>query len=122
MPRHRSVSLPQERRPPDQIVGPSFTRVCSWAEQGIPFKIACQGIDAYFVGYYAKGVRRRPAQIDFCENDILDAFDAWRRAVGVRPCPARSRPWRSFRPGVASEACPSISIASASVSPRGAQA
>jgi hypothetical protein len=23
-------------------------------------------------------------QIDFCENDILDAFDAWRRAVGVR--------------------------------------
>jgi len=23
-------------------------------------------------------------QIDFCDNDILDAFDAWRRAVGVR--------------------------------------
>jgi hypothetical protein len=23
-------------------------------------------------------------QIDFCEHDILDAFDAWRRAVGVR--------------------------------------
>jgi hypothetical protein len=23
-------------------------------------------------------------QIDFCENDILDAFEAWRRAVGVR--------------------------------------
>ena len=67
-----------------RIVGPSFTRVCSWAEQGIPFKIACQGIDAYFVRYYAKGVRRRPVQIDFCENDVLDAFDAWRRAVGVR--------------------------------------
>jgi hypothetical protein len=67
-----------------RIVGPSFTRVCGWAEQGIPFKIACQGIDAYFVRYYAKGVRRRPVQIDFCEHDILDAFDAWRRAVGVR--------------------------------------
>ena len=67
-----------------RIVGPSFERVCSWAAQGIPFKIACQGIDAYFVRYYAKGVRRRPVQIDFCENDILDAFDAWRRAVGVR--------------------------------------
>ena len=67
-----------------RIVGPSFTRVSSWAEQGIPFKIACQGIDAYFVRYYAKGVRRRPVQIDFCEHDILDAFDAWRRAVGVR--------------------------------------
>lgn len=67
-----------------RIVGPSFERVCSWAAQGIPFKIACQGIDAYFVRYYAKGVRRRPVQIDFCENDILDAFEAWRRAVGVR--------------------------------------
>jgi hypothetical protein len=67
-----------------RIVGPSFERVCGWASQGIPFKIACQGIDAYFVRYYAKGVRRRPVQIDFCEHDILDAFDAWRRAVGVR--------------------------------------
>jgi hypothetical protein len=67
-----------------RIVGPSFERVCSWAGQGIPLKIACQGIDVYFVRYYAKGVRRRPVQIDFCENDILDAFDAWRRAVGVR--------------------------------------
>ncbi len=67
-----------------RIVGPSFVRVCGWAAQGIPFKIACQGIDAYFVRYYAKGTRRRPVQIDFCENDILDAFEAWRRAVGVR--------------------------------------
>jgi len=67
-----------------RIVGPSFERVCGWAAQGIPFKIVCQGIDACFVRYYAKGTRRRPVQIDFCENDILDAFDAWRRAVGVR--------------------------------------
>jgi hypothetical protein len=67
-----------------RIVGPSFERVCSWAAQGIPLKIACQGIDAYFVRYYAKGPRRRPVQIDFCEHDVLDAFDAWRRAVGVR--------------------------------------
>jgi hypothetical protein len=67
-----------------RIVGPSFERVCGWAAQGIPLKIAYQGIDTYFVRYYAKGVRRRPVQIDFCEHDILDAFDAWRRAVGVR--------------------------------------
>jgi hypothetical protein len=67
-----------------RIVGPSFERVCGWAAQGIPLKIVCQGIDTYFVRYYAKGNRRRPVQIDFCENDILDAFDAWRRAVGVR--------------------------------------
>jgi hypothetical protein len=67
-----------------RIVGPAFERVCAWSEQGIPFKIACQGIDRYFVRYYAKGPRRRPVQIDFCEADVLDAFDDWRRAVGVR--------------------------------------
>jgi len=67
-----------------RIVGPSFERVCNWAAQGIPFKIACQGIDQYFVRYYAKGPRRRPVQIDFCENDVMDGFEAWRRAVGVR--------------------------------------
>jgi hypothetical protein len=67
-----------------RIVGPSFERVCSWAARGIPYKIACQGIDRYFVRYYAKPGRRRPVQIDFCENDVLEAFDTWRRAVGVR--------------------------------------
>jgi hypothetical protein len=67
-----------------RIVGPSFERVCSWAAQGIPYKIACEGIDQYFARYYAKGPRRRPVQIDFCEDDVLDAFEAWRRAVGVR--------------------------------------
>ena len=67
-----------------RIVGPSFERVCGWASQGIPFKIACQGIDQYLVRYSAKGDRRRPVPIDFCEHDVMDAFDAWRRAVGVR--------------------------------------
>lgn len=67
-----------------RIVGPAFERVCGWAAQGIPFKIACQGIDRYCARYYAKGPKRRPVQIDFCDADVLDAFDAWRRAVGVR--------------------------------------
>jgi hypothetical protein len=67
-----------------RIVGPSFERVRGWAAQGIPLKIAFQGIDRYFVRYYAKGPRRRPVQIDFCDADVNDAFDAWRRAVGVR--------------------------------------
>ncbi len=37
----------------------------------------------YCERYYAKGPRRRPVRIEFCEADILDLFDAWRRAVGV---------------------------------------
>ncbi len=67
-----------------RIVGPAFELVRGWAEQGIPFKVACYGIDRAFERYYAKGARRRPLRIEFCKDDVLDAFDQWRRAVGVR--------------------------------------
>jgi hypothetical protein len=66
-----------------RIVGPSFERVRGWAESGIPLKIVFAGVDRYFDRYYAKGPRRRPVRIDFCEADILDVFDEWRRAVGL---------------------------------------
>jgi len=66
-----------------RITGPSFERVQGWARQGIPLKVAEAGIDRYFERYYRKGPRRRPVHIDFCEADVLDAFDDWRRAVGV---------------------------------------
>jgi hypothetical protein len=66
-----------------RIVGPAFERVCSWAERGIPLKIAFRGIDRYCERYHARPGRRRPVRIEFCEADILDAFDEWRRAVGV---------------------------------------
>src|SRR5690606_30616238 len=55
----------------------------SWAAQGIPVKVAEAGIDRYVERYYRKGPRRRPVRIEFCEADVLDAFDEWRRAVGV---------------------------------------
>jgi hypothetical protein len=78
-----------------RIAGPAFERVSRWAEEGIPLKVACAGIDRYFERYYRKGPRRRPVRIEFCEADVLDAFDDWRRAVGVaqeQPQePARSR-------------------------------
>jgi hypothetical protein len=66
-----------------RIAGPAFEKVCGWAEQGIPLKVACRGIDRYFERYYAKGPRRRPVRIEFCEADVLDVFDEWRRAVGL---------------------------------------
>jgi hypothetical protein len=66
-----------------RIVGPAFEQVLGWANRGVPIKIACQGIDRYFERYYAKGPRRRPVRIEFCEADVLDAFDEWRRAVGI---------------------------------------
>jgi len=66
-----------------RVTGPSFELVSSWATQGIPLKVAYAGIDRYFERYYRKGPRRRPVKIDFCEADVLDVFDEWRRAVGV---------------------------------------
>ena len=66
-----------------RIAGPAFEQVMGWARQGIPLKIAETGIDRYFERYYRKGPRRRPVRIEFCEADVFDAFDDWRRAVGL---------------------------------------
>ncbi len=66
-----------------RIVGPSFEKVCGWAARGVPIAVAQRGIDRCFERYYAKGPRRRPVRVDFCEADVLDVFDEWRRAVGV---------------------------------------
>jgi hypothetical protein len=66
-----------------RIVGPAFDVVRGWAERGIPLRVAYQGIDRYVERDVSKGARRRPARIEFCEADVLDIFDAWRRAVGV---------------------------------------
>src|SRR5437899_4130562 len=66
-----------------RIVGPIFEQVSGWAAQGVPLAIAFKGIDQYCERYYAKGPRRRPVRIEFCEGDILELFDNWRRAVGV---------------------------------------
>jgi hypothetical protein len=66
-----------------RIVGPAFDAVCGWGEQGIPLKVVYRGIDRYLERYYAKSQRRRPVRVEFCEADVLDVFDDWRRAVGV---------------------------------------
>ena len=65
------------------MVGPSFELVSRWAADGVPLKIAFAGIDRYFERYYRKGARRRPVRIDFCDADVRDVFDEWRRAVGL---------------------------------------
>jgi hypothetical protein len=66
-----------------RVSGPAFEMVRGWAEQGIPLGVAKAGIDRTFERYYARGPRRRPVHISFCEADVLDAYDAWRRALGV---------------------------------------
>jgi hypothetical protein len=72
-----------------RIVGPAFEQVCSWASRGIPIKVAYRGIDRCVERYYAKGPRRRPIRVEFCEADVLDVFDEWRRAIGVPADPQK---------------------------------
>jgi hypothetical protein len=67
-----------------RIVGPAFEQVTQWARDGIPLKVALSGVERYFQRYYRKGPRRRPVRVEFCEADVREAFDDWRRAVGVR--------------------------------------
>jgi hypothetical protein len=74
-----------------RVVGPSFDLVSAWAARGVPLKVAYAGIDRYFERYYRKGPRRRPVKIDFCEADVLDVFDEWRRALGVTQSSAERR-------------------------------
>ena len=94
-----------------RVVGPSFEIVSGWAAGGVPLKVAFRGIDRYFERYYARGGRRRPVKIDFCEADVLDVFDDWRRALGL---PSSESPGRGLRPasGQASSAPTSTSARS----------
>lgn len=75
-----------------RIVGPVFEQVAGWAAQGVPLDVAFRGIDRYCERYYAKGPRRRPVRVEFCEADILEEFDSWRRAVGVSPLESGRQP------------------------------
>jgi hypothetical protein len=66
-----------------RVVGPAFELVAGWAAKGVPLKVALRGIDRTVERRDAKGPSRRPLRVEFCEADVLDAFDEWRRAVGV---------------------------------------
>jgi hypothetical protein len=65
-----------------RIVGPSFVLVSGWAARGIPLNVAYSGIDRCVARHERKS-RRRPVKVDFCDDDVLDAFEEWRRAVGL---------------------------------------
>jgi hypothetical protein len=73
-----------------RIVGPAFMLVTGWATEGIPLRIVLHGGDRTVTRLTAKGPRRRPVRIEFCEADVRDAYDQWRRAVGVRAAEAQA--------------------------------
>jgi len=66
-----------------RVVGPAFEMVCGWEKAGIPLAIVERAIEKRHFRYSADSSRRRPLRIEFCEGDVLELFDQWRRAVGV---------------------------------------
>ena len=66
-----------------RIVGPAFEKVRDWSVQGVPLKVAFRGIDRCCERAAARGGRRRPMRVEFCEADVLATFDEWRRALGM---------------------------------------
>ncbi len=78
-----------------RVVGPAFELVAGWAREGLPLRVVLHGVDRTIARLTAKGPRRRPVRIEFCEADVRDAADQWRRAVGVAAAaslPASGRP------------------------------
>ena len=88
-----------------RIVGPAFEQVCGWANRGVPLTVAYRGIDRYCerldardgVRSGARGSKRRPVRVEFCEADILDLFDDWRRAVGIVQAQGEAEPTAAAR-------------------------
>jgi hypothetical protein len=89
-----------------RIVGPAFQTVVDWHAKGIPLGVVRQGIDRTLARDRQKPTAgpRRPVRIEFCEADVLTAFTAWRRAVGVGMAGDRDDAATAERP--ASDATP----------------
>ena len=66
-----------------RIVGPAFELVCAWQARRIPLSVVFRAIDRTVARRASSRSRRRPVRIEFCEADVLELFDEWRRAVGV---------------------------------------
>jgi hypothetical protein len=86
-----------------RVVGPAFQMVTGWATQGIPLKVALRGIDRCVERREARAPSRRPLRVEFCEADVLDVFDQWRRAVGVGTAGGGAFPVAAVDAGAAGE-------------------
>ena len=66
-----------------RIVGPAFELVTGWSVGGVPLSVVRRAVDRACARRRARGTRRRPLRIEYCEADVLELFDDWKRAVGV---------------------------------------
>ena len=66
-----------------RIVGPAFELVSGWSAGGVPLSVVQRAVDRACARRLARGRSPRPVRIEYCEADVLDLFDDWKRAVGV---------------------------------------
>jgi hypothetical protein len=74
-----------------RVVGPGFELVRQWALDGVPLSVVYRAIDDKAERHRA-GASARPLRIEYCEADVRESFDAWRRAVGVFRSAASDEP------------------------------
>jgi hypothetical protein len=65
-----------------RIAGPAFELARGWALAGIPLSVVLHGIDRKAERHRA-GRATRPLRLEFCEADVRETFERWRRAVGL---------------------------------------
>src|SRR5262249_40892722 len=65
-----------------RIFGPAFELVRQWALDGVPLSIVYRGIELKAERHRA-GRSKRPLRLEFCDIDVREVFDGWRRAVGI---------------------------------------
>jgi hypothetical protein len=68
-----------------RIVGPAFVLVREWETAGIPLSIVERAIDQKAERHRqgVAGGSGRPLRIEFCEGDVRELFETWKRAVGI---------------------------------------
>lgn len=87
-----------------RVVGPGFALVRQWAEDGVPLSAVFKGIEQKAERHKA-GAARRPLRIEFCEADVREVHEAWKRAIGVFPTSA-DEPAETERPETGSRRRP----------------
>lgn len=85
-----------------RIVGPGFSLVREWEAAGIPLSVVQRAIDQKAERHRqgTAGRSGRPLRIEFCENDVHELFDDWKRAVGVMMTSPDERPAGDAPPDV----------------------
>jgi hypothetical protein len=80
-----------------RIVGPGFALVRSWESDGVPLSVVTRAIDEK-AERHRHGASKRPLRIEFCETDVRELFEQWKRAIGAAA--SESQPSEAPAPSV----------------------